>query len=94
MAKWETIVSEPTMGAVDILEISTSYGLLIPHSKSSQGVICGRFKAPVGVEMLPTTAQYATELELLEALETFLHQRNLLTIGSPSGTRNADTVIL
>jgi hypothetical protein len=39
MAKWKIIVSQPTMGAVDILELSTSYDLSIPHSKSSQGVI-------------------------------------------------------
>ena len=39
MAKWKTIVSEPTIEAVDILELSTSYDLWIPHSKSSQGVI-------------------------------------------------------
>ena len=43
--------------------------------------------------MLPTTPQYAAKLEVPEGLETFLHQRNLLKIGSPSGTRNADTVI-
>ena len=40
MAKWYIIVPEPTIGAVDILELSTNYDLSISHSESSQGVIC------------------------------------------------------
>lgn len=36
------------MGAVDILELSASYDLSIPHSKSSQGVIMLMIWSPSG----------------------------------------------
>lgn len=48
MAKWKIIVSEPTMGAGGILELSTSYDLSIPHSNSSQVVIMLTIGSPSG----------------------------------------------